>query len=58
MHGRIVESRLESRVLRDNRLGDAHVRDVLVYLPPGYEDASTRYKVVLVLPGFAANHRS
>ncbi len=56
MHGRIVESRLESRVLRGNRLGDPHVRDVLVYVPPGEADA--RYPVVIVLPGFAANHRS
>jgi enterochelin esterase family protein len=58
VHGRVVESRLESRVLRGNRLGDPHVRDLLVYLPPGYDPAGPRLPSVLVLPGFAANHRS
>jgi enterochelin esterase-like enzyme len=58
VHGRIVESRLESRVLEGNRLGDPHVRDVLAYLPPGYDQSADRYPVVFLLPGFAANHRS
>lgn len=58
MQGRIVESRLESQVLRGNRLGDPHVRDVLVYLPPGAADGGARYPVAILLPGFAANHRS
>jgi enterochelin esterase family protein len=31
---------------------------MLVYLPPGYDEAGPRLPVVLVLPGFASNHRS
>ncbi|HJL50142.1 MAG TPA: alpha/beta hydrolase-fold protein, partial [Polyangiaceae bacterium LLY-WYZ-15_(1-7)] len=58
LHGRIVESRLESAVLKDNPLGDPHVRDVLVYLPPGYDEGDARYPTVTMLPGFAATHRS
>ncbi len=58
MHGRIVETRIESRLLRGNPLGDPHVRDLLAYLPPGYDEGSARYPVVIVLPGFASNHRS
>ncbi|MBX3248191.1 MAG: alpha/beta hydrolase [Myxococcales bacterium] len=47
-----------SRCLKGNALGDPHVRDVLVYLPPGYDDDDRRYPTLTMLPGFAANHRS
>ena len=57
LHGRIVALRHESRCLKDNPLGDPHEREVLVYLPPGYEEGK-RFPTITLLPGFAANHRS
>mgnify|MGYP001195388585 CR=1 FL=1 len=51
--GTLVRERIESRVLRDNALGDPAERDLFVYLPPQY-DARTaaRFPVVLLLVGF------
>lgn len=52
-HGRVVMETMESVVLRDNPLGDPHVRNLPVYLPPGYdEDTSRRYPVIFMLAGF------
>lgn len=42
-----------SAVLQDNIWGDPWCRDVWVYTPPGYAEASRRYPSVLVLAGFA-----
>jgi len=58
LQGRVHRSVLESTCLKDNRLGDPHVREVLVYTPPGYEDDGARLPVVMLLPGFAATHQS
>ncbi len=58
MRGRVEELRVDSGVLRGNRLGDPSVRELLVYVPPGYDEAPGRYPVVMVLPGFGSNHRS
>ncbi len=44
--------RHESKVLKENPLGDPHVRDLFVYLPPGYEDTDNRYPAVFCLTGF------
>ena len=57
LHGRIATLRHESRCLKDNHLGDPHVREILVYLPPGYDEGGP-YPTITLLPGFAANHRS
>lgn len=43
-----------SAALRDNPWGDPGERDLLVYLPPGYERGDQRYPAVLFLSGFAA----
>lgn len=51
LRGTLVVDRLESRLLRDNPLGDPAVRHLPVYLPPGYHTATTRYPLVLVLGG-------
>ncbi|MEO6951859.1 MAG: alpha/beta hydrolase-fold protein [Polyangia bacterium] len=42
----------ESRLLTDNPLGDPSVRELGVYLPPGYDASQARYPTVLVLPGY------
>ncbi len=40
-------------MLRDNPLGDPHIRDLFVYLPPGYEESGgKRYPSVYCLTGF------
>ncbi|MEO8649778.1 MAG: alpha/beta hydrolase-fold protein [Acidobacteriota bacterium] len=41
-----------SSLLRNNPLGDPHVRDLYLYLPPGYSDTDVRYPVVYCLTGF------
>ncbi|MEZ5307770.1 MAG: alpha/beta hydrolase-fold protein [Pyrinomonadaceae bacterium] len=51
--GTIRVLRHESNVLRSNPLGDPFVRDLPVYLPPGYEDSSYSFPVVFFLSGFA-----
>lgn len=57
LRGRIELPRLESELLSGNVLGDPIEREVLVYLPPSY-DGSRRFPVVMVLPSYAAGHRS
>jgi enterochelin esterase family protein len=42
-----------STVLCHNPLGDPYIRNVPVYLPPGYDETDTRYPVVYLLTGFA-----
>lgn len=58
LRGRVVRSVLESVCLKGNPLGDPHVREVLVYLPPDYDESERRYPQVMLLPGFAATHQS
>lgn len=41
-----------SAVLRNNRLGDKHIRDLCVYLPPDYAASDKRFPVVYCLTGF------
>src|SRR5215213_10043261 len=47
----------ESRALQNNPLGDKLVRDVYVYLPPGYEQSEKRFPVVYCLTGFTGRGR-
>ena len=57
MKGRLVRRGHESRCLKGNPLGDPDQRDVLVYLPPQY-DEQRRFPVVILLAGFGATHHS
>lgn len=41
-----------SEVLKGNPLGDKHIRDLVVYLPPGYEESGASYPTVYCLTGF------
>lgn len=51
--GTTVVERFESQALKGNPLGDPHVREIPVYLPPSYErDRSRRYPVIYWLHGF------
>ncbi len=42
----------ESNVLKENPLGDKYIRDLCVYLPPGYEESGENYPAVYCLTGF------
>ncbi|MFL6130815.1 MAG: alpha/beta hydrolase [Mycobacteriales bacterium] len=52
--GNLVRLRHRAASLRDNRLGDPTVRDVLVITPPGYERSGRGYPVVFWLAGFGS----
>jgi enterochelin esterase-like enzyme len=54
LNGQIITLQHESQVLADNPLGDPTVRDVIVYLPPGYEYQSERFPVIWFLPPFTS----
>ena len=50
--GRLDEHSFESELLKENALGDPHVRPLWVYLPPGYDDESERrYPSVYLIQG-------
>jgi enterochelin esterase-like enzyme len=54
--GRIVTDSVISAALEGNRYGDSPVRRLLVYLPPGYDDdTSRRYPAVYLLHGYGAS---
>jgi Putative esterase len=56
LSGRIDELVIESELLRDNPLGDPHVRPLWVYLPPGYDDQpDRRYPSVYVIQGYTGH---
>ena len=55
--GRVELPVLESEVLRGNPLGDPHVREVPVYVPPGH-GGDERLPVVFLLSGFTGRGHS
>lgn len=50
--GSVIRVRHDSEVLKGNPLGDPHVRDLFVYLPPGYNHDAKSYPSVYCLTGF------
>lgn len=54
--GRLNRHVIDSRLLRDNVLGDPHVRPLWVYLPPAYDaDDDSRYPAVYVIQGYTGH---
>jgi Putative esterase len=49
--GRFDDHAFESEVLKDNALGDPHVRPLWVYVPPGYDDSDARLPSIYVIQG-------
>jgi hypothetical protein len=50
--GRFEETTFESDALRENPLGDPHVRPLWIYLPPGYDDEpDRRYASIYMIQG-------
>jgi len=59
LRGRIELPVFESRLLEGNPLGDPHQREVLVYLPPSYDESENRrFPLLMVLPSYASGHRT
>ncbi len=56
--GEVVNSRFESSVLAGNAPGDPTLRDLFVYLPPGYDDSDARYPSVYCLTGFTGRGKN
>ena len=50
--GNVLNLRHESEILKGNPPGDPHVRELWVYLPPGYDESKERYPTVYCLTGF------
>jgi enterochelin esterase family protein len=55
--GTVKTLRHESEILKNNPPGDKHVRDVIVYLPPEYEESAKSFPVVYCLTGFTGRGR-
>jgi len=53
--GRLDKTTIDSRLLRDNPLGDPYVRPLWIYTPPGYDDTTARYPAVFVIQGYTAH---
>ena len=53
--GRIVVLEHVSRVLKDNPLGDPHVRKLAVWLPSSYDRSQRRFPVLYDLVGFTGS---
>ena len=59
LRGRLETPLLRSATLRGNVLSDPTEREVLVYLPPSYDETKPRrYPLVMLLPAFGAAHRT
>lgn len=53
--GRVVKLEHDSRILRDNPLGDPHLRQVEIWLPPDYETISDKMPVLFDLVGYTGS---
>jgi len=53
LKSKVIAHRYESRILKSNPLNDPHIRDIIIYLPPGYTSSySHGYIAVFGLVGF------
>lgn len=51
--GKLHHESIDSALLRDNPLGDPHVRPLWIYTPPGYEQGDTRYPSIYVIQDYS-----
>lgn len=58
MKGSLRFDSVSSTALAGNPLGDPHTRELLVYLPPGYEASQARFPSVYFLHGFSGSGRA
>ena len=56
--GAVRHLKHRSEILKNNPLNDSNIRDLYVYVPPGYEEnGEKRYASVYVLTGFTGRGR-
>jgi len=53
--GRLVTITVTSELLRDNPWGDPHQRAVPVYVPPGYDDTTDHYPLMVYLAAYTGS---
>jgi enterochelin esterase family protein len=53
----LVVDQITSPSLQGNPLGDPATRNMVIYLPPGYETSGKLYPVVYLMPGLGATER-
>jgi hypothetical protein len=53
--GKVVVQKFHSASIEKNKGGEDPVRQISVYLPPGYEESTQRYPTVYYLHGFGVN---
>jgi S-formylglutathione hydrolase FrmB len=59
MKGKIIVHKHESNILKSNPLKDPYIRDVIIYLPPGYSQSYSKgYITAFGLPGFGSQGRT
>jgi S-formylglutathione hydrolase FrmB len=57
--GRILFHRFESNILKSNPLNDPYIRDLVIYLPPGYSRSSSKgYTAITYLAGYGNSVKS
>lgn len=56
-HGQVVQIKVHGSALEKNHVVDSPDRDVSVYLPPGYDSSTQRYRVVYLLHGYTGTDR-
>jgi len=49
--GKLITDTITSPSLKGNLLGDPATRNMVIYLPPGYDTSGERYPVVYLMPG-------
>lgn len=55
--GRIITDQITSQALKDNKLNDKNIRDIVIYLPPDYDSSNKNYPVLYLLHGFGGSER-
>ena len=53
--GRVELHAIDSKILANNPLGDPHLRQLPIYLPPGHEAPNTQLPCIYLLPGFTGS---
>ena len=56
--GQVITDTITSEALKDNKLGDPHIRNMTIYLPPSYNHSDKMYPVIYLLHGYGGDERS
>lgn len=56
-HGQVLQIKVHGNSLEHNHVVDPADRDVSIYLPPGYDSGTQRYRVLYLLHGYTGTDR-